>query len=82
VSGCGGCFYWGGVEGGWLGVLGVFNQSWRGFVCRCCLLNPQSAANRRCHMTRLQTFPLSQWREALAANATAHRNSKVAFVKG
>ncbi|KAI8465079.1 MAG: hypothetical protein J3K34DRAFT_438096 [Monoraphidium minutum] len=31
---------------------------------------------------RLQTFPLSRWREALAANATAHRNSKVALAAG
>lgn len=29
---------------------------------------------------RLETFPLSEWREALRANARAHRNSKVAFV--
>ncbi|GBF88511.1 hypothetical protein Rsub_01226 [Raphidocelis subcapitata] len=31
---------------------------------------------------RLQTFPLSRWRDALAANAAAHRNCKVAFVPG
>lgn len=29
---------------------------------------------------RLKTFPLPGWREALAANSRAHRNSKVAFV--
>lgn len=28
----------------------------------------------------LQTFPLAAWREALEANAAAHRGAKVAFV--
>ena len=45
-----------------------------------------AAARTRAHPRRpprrLQTFPLSRWRDALAANAAAHRNSKVAFVPG